>query len=131
MKTKTLKQKVNFKASPHDVYELIMDSKKHAEFTNSKVKIIKKIGNKFSAYDGYIEGINLKLVPDKEIVQKWRANHWPQGYFSKATFLLKKSKDGTVLTFTQTGIPAEDYESKRTGWIEHYWEPMKKMLEKK
>ena len=67
MKTKTLKQKVTFKATPHEVYESIMDARKHAKFTKSKVEITKKIGDKFSAYDGYIEGINLKLVPDKEI----------------------------------------------------------------
>ena len=69
-------------------------------------------------------------MPDKEIVQNWRASHWPKGYFSKVRFLLKKSKDGTALSFTQTGIPADDYQSKKEGWIEHYWKPMKKMLEK-
>ena len=59
MKIKTLRQKATFKASPHAVYESIMDAKKHAFFTQSKVKITKKVGDKFSAYDGYIEGVNL------------------------------------------------------------------------
>ena len=129
MKTKTLKQKVTFKASPHDVYELIMDAKKHSQFSGSRAKITKKVGDKFTAYDGYIGGKNLKLVPDKEIIQDWRGSDWPEGHYSKATFLLKKSKDGTVLEFTQTDVPAEQYEAIKTGWIEYYWDPMKEMLE--
>ena len=36
MDTKTVKQTVTFKASPHDVYEALMDSKKHAKFTGDK-----------------------------------------------------------------------------------------------
>ena len=127
---KTIKQKVTFKASPHDVYELIMDAKKHSSFSGSKAKITKKIGDKFSAYDDYIEGTNLKLAPDKEIVQSWRGSDWPQGHYSKARFLLKKSKDGTILEFTQTEVPAEQYEAIKSGWVEYYWEPMKEMLKK-
>ena len=39
MGNKTIRQSVTFKASPHDVYETIMDSKKHAKFTGSIVKM--------------------------------------------------------------------------------------------
>ena len=130
MKTKIIKQKVTFKASPHDVYESIMDAKKHSSFSGSKAKITKKVGDKFLAYDGYIEGTNLKLVQDKEIVQSWRGSDWPNGHYSKARFLLKKSKNGTALEFTQTEVPAGQYEAIKSGWFEYYWEPMKEMLEK-
>jgi len=49
---------------------------------------------------------------------------------SKATFYLEKIKDGTRLTFTQTGVPDEQYDEIRKGWHDYYWIPMKKMLEK-
>jgi len=130
MKTKNLKQKVTFKSTPHDVYEAIMDAKKHSLFSGSKAKITKKVGDKFSAYGGYIEGTNVKLVPDKEIVQNWRGSDWPEGHYSKARFLLKKSKDGTILDFIQIGVPADLYDAIKQGWFEYYWEPMKEMLEK-
>ena len=107
-----------------------MDSRKHSKFTNAKASVNRRIGGKFTAYDGYIEGINLELAPDKKIVQSWRGSDWPEGHFSKVTFLLKKVEGGTQLIFTQTGVPEDQYESISRGWRDYYWKPMKKMLEK-
>lgn len=130
METKTIKQTVTFKASPHDVYEALMDSKKHAKFTGDKALISRKVGGKFSAFDGYSEGTNLELVPDIKIVQTWRASDWPEGLYSKVTYSFKEMTGGTRLSFTQTGVPAELYEEIEQGWRDYYWAPMKEMLEK-
>ena len=130
MKTKTIHQTVTFKATPHDVYETLMDSKKHAELVGAEAKISKKVGAKFSIYDGEIEGVNLELVPDHKIVQSWRYNDWPEGHYSKAIFLLEESKGATKLNFTQTEVPEERYEDVSQGWQDYYWLPMKEMLEK-
>ena len=126
---KTIRQTVNFKASPHEVYEALMNSKKHAEFTESPAGINNKAGGKFTAYDGYIEGTNLELTPDKKIVQKWRGSDWSEGHYSTATFLLQKTKSGTKLKFVQTNVPDEQYEPISHGWHEHYWNKMKRMFE--
>ena len=127
MKTKTIRQSVTFKASPKTIYEMLMDSRKHAAFTGSKVRISCKVGGKITAYDNYISGTNLELVPNKKIVQSWRGSDWPEGHFSQATFAFKAVKGGTRLTFIQSGVPAEQYEGIKKGWIEFYWEPMKAM----
>ena len=131
MKTKTIRQSVLFKASPHEVYEALMDSRKHASFTGERAEISREVGGGFSAYDGYIEGTNEELLPDGKIVQKWRSSDWPDGHFSKVTFELKRTAGGTRLSFTQSGVPEEDYQSKEEGWVESYWEKMKKFLERK
>ncbi len=131
MKTRTIRQSVTFKASAHAIYEALMDSRKHARFTGAKAKISRKANGKFTAYDGYIEGVHLVLVSDKKIVQSWRGNDWPEGHFSKATFSLKKAKNGTRLTFTQSGVPVQYYRGINQGWRDYYWKPMKEMLEKK
>jgi len=130
MKTKNIRQSVTFKASPHEVYEALMDSRRHAKLTGEKARVSRKIGGKLTAYGGYIEGANLDLVPDKKIVQLWRGSDWPKGHYSKATFALRKVKGGTRLTFTQTGVPAQYYEDIKQGWRDFYWAPMKKMLER-
>ncbi|MBI4283715.1 MAG: SRPBCC domain-containing protein, partial [Chloroflexi bacterium] len=70
-----------------------------------------------------------ELVPDKKIVQTWRASDWPEGHYSKVIFSLKEIKGGTHLTFTQTGVPEEQYEDIAQGWRDYYWAPIKKMLE--
>ncbi len=130
MRTKTIHQSATFKANPHEVYEMLMDSRKHAQFTGAKASISRRIGGKISAYDGYIEGTNLSLVPNKKIVQLWRGNDWPTTHYSKATFSLKKVKTGTRLSFTQSMVPARSYTSISQGWREYYWVPMKRTLEK-
>ena len=131
MNTRNIKQSATFKASLHDVYESLMDSDKHSQFTGGKAYISRETGGKFTAFDGYSEGINLELVQDRKIVQTWRAGDWPEGHYSQLTFLLENSEDGTRLTFTQTGVPEEQYEYISQGWRDYYWKPMKNMLEKR
>jgi activator of HSP90 ATPase len=129
MKTKTIKQSVTFRARPHDVYEALMDSEKHARFTSGEAHISREVGGKFSAFDGYSEGVNIELVPDEKIVQSWRAGDWPEGHYSRATFIIKEDEGNTRLTFTQSGVPEKQYEDIAHGWQDYYWGPMKKMLE--
>ena len=130
MKIKTLRQSVTFITGPHEVYEAIMDSRKHSEFTGSQVSMSRKVGGKFSVYGGDIEGVNLELIPDQKIVQSWRYSDWPEGHYSKATFSLKEIPGGMRLNFTQTGVPEKFYDDISQGWRDYYWEPMKEMLEK-
>jgi activator of HSP90 ATPase len=130
MKTKTIRQSVTIKATPREVYEALMDSRKHSKFTGAKASISRKMGGKFKAYGDYISGMNLELVPDKKIVQSWRGSDWPKGHYSKVTFSLKKVKNGTHLTFRQSGLPENYYKDINQGWRDYYWEPMKEILEK-
>lgn len=128
---KNIKQTATFKASAHDVYEALMDSKKHSEFTGGKAVISRKVGGKFTAYDGYAEGKNVELVPDNKIVQTWRAGDWSEGQISQVTVMLDEAEGKTKLTFTQTGIPEDQAEEIAKGWRDYYWKPLKKMLDKK
>jgi len=130
LKTKTIRQSVLFKSSPHEVYELLMDSEKHAGFTGEGAEISREVGGMVSAYEGYIEATNEELIPDAKIVQRWRSSEWPDGHYSTVTFELKRTTGGTRLSFTQSGVPEEDYEAKKDGWVESYWEKMKKFLER-
>ena len=127
---KTIKQKVYFEASPHDVFEMLMDSKKHSAFSGSKAVISRTKGGKITAYDGYIEGKNLEIVPDKKILQEWRGSDWEDGVYSKAEFKFDRKGKGCELTFTQTGVPNSQSEAIKQGWIDYYWNPMKEFLKK-
>jgi len=127
--TKSIRQTAQFKAAPHAVYEALMDSRQHGELTGGKARISRRVGGRFSVYDGYATGVNLKLVPDKEIVQTWRAEDWPEGHFSRVQFKLARTGTGTKLTFVQSGVPARHYAEIKQGWIDFYWKPMKELLE--
>ena len=127
--SKPIHQSVTFKATPHEVYEALMDSRKHAKFTGSKATISRKVGGKIMAYDGFISGENLELVSDQKIVQSWHGSDWPAAHMSKVTFKLAPVKGGTRLTFTHSGVPDAHYAGIKQGWIDSYWTPMKAMLE--
>ncbi len=122
MKTKTLHQSVLLNATAHEVYEALMDSKQHTEFTHSPAVIRREVGAEFSAFDGWASGITLELIPDTKIVQKWRAVDWPRGHYATVTFELFKEGQQTRLDFTQSEIPAEFYAELEAGWIEYYWD---------
>jgi activator of HSP90 ATPase len=128
MKIKDIQQKVIFKAAIHDVYEALMDSRKHARFTGAPARISRKHGGTFFAYDGYITGVNIELVPHARIIQARRGSDWPEGCYSLVVFFLKTVKGGTRLEFTQIGVPVKEYKGINAGWGEYYWEPMKVMF---
>jgi uncharacterized protein YndB with AHSA1/START domain len=125
-----IRQSVTFKATPHDVYEALMDSRKHARFTGEDAHMSRKVGGAIWAYGGYITGTNLELVPDEKIVQAWHASDWPEGHLSRVTFRLAPVSGGTRLTFTHRDVPENQVASIKQGWIENYWQPLKAMLEK-
>jgi len=122
MKTRTLHQSVVLNATPHEVYEVLMDSAKHSAFTHSPAVIRWEVGGDFRTFDGWASGTTLELIPDKKIVQKWRADDWPEGYYSTVTFELQTEGTGTRLDFTQAGIPDGLYGDLETGWKEFYWD---------
>jgi activator of HSP90 ATPase len=128
--SKLIRQTVTFHATPHAVYEALMDSRKHARFTQSPARISRKVGGEISAHGGYISGTNLDLAPDQKIVQAWHASEWPEGHMSKVTFKLTAVPGGTRLNFTHSGVPDPFVDDIRQGWIDSYWTPMRAVLNK-
>jgi activator of HSP90 ATPase len=129
MKSRNLKQSVTINADPHEVYEALVDPKKHARFTGASAKLQRKAGGRFTAYDESLEGVVVELVPDQRVTLAWRSTEWPEGHYSIAQFEVKKSPKGTRLDFTQTGIPESDFEGIRDGWKQYYWQPLKSYFE--
>jgi activator of HSP90 ATPase len=134
MKTKTIKQTVNFPATrPLEVYKLIMDAKKHSAFTGSNVSMSTKVDGRFTMFDGYCHGFNMELNEGKKIVQGWHfaEDGWPDDHFSICTFRFEKVPGGTKLHFMQEAVPEHKAEALKSGWKEFYWQPMKAYLTKK
>lgn len=131
MKTKTIKQTINFKANPMEIYEMIMDKRKHGEFTQSDAITSRKIKGTFDIFGGYCTGYNIELKEGEKIVQGWRfeESEWPKDHYSICTFIFEKTKTGSKLNFTQEGVPAANYENIKKGWHEFYWGPMKRFIE--
>ena len=132
MKTGTINQSIIFKASPKEVYDLLMDQQLHSEFTGGDVTMSKELKGTFSVFDGYCSGYNIELSEGKKIVQAWhfKEDGWPEDHFSTCTFIFNKTDEGCLLDFTQTGIPEHKVEALTQGWNDYYWEPMRSLLAK-
>ena len=91
-----------------------------------------KVGGRFTAGGGWIDGMNVELVKDKLIVQAWRGNDddWPKGYYSAVRFLFTKVLGGARLDFLHSGVPATAYDMIRDGWLEYHWGPLKRTFQK-
>lgn len=114
-------------ATPKQVYKAWLSSKEHSAFTGDKAKASAKVGGKFTAFSGYIEGKNLELKPNKLIVQAWRTTEFPDGSEdSKLELTLEEVKGGTKLTLAQSKIPKGQGLRYEEGWKEFYFQPMKK-----
>ena len=59
-------------ASTDEVYAAWLSSAGHSRMTGSPASISGEVGGEFDAWDGYIHGRTLELVPGKCIVQSWR-----------------------------------------------------------
>jgi len=130
MKKRSLHQKIIIEANPHEVYEVLMDSEKHSNFTESNAKISRNIGGKFTTFDNWASGKNIELVKDKKIVQTWRGEDWPEGHYSTITFLFQRDGNETIIDFTQTEIPDDVYEEIKQSWVDFYWEKLKEYFER-
>jgi activator of HSP90 ATPase len=127
---KHITQKITFKKTKaKNLFDLYMNSKKHALIAGSPVTISSKAGAPFSAHGGYITGKSVYSVKDKIIVQTWRAMDWtPEDPDSVFTILLEPSGKDTVLYAIHSGVPDSKAEGIEKGWNEHYWKPWKQHL---
>jgi len=127
MRTKTIHQVVIIQAPPSEVYESLMDSERHSQFTGCTAKISREVGGNFTAMES-LRGTNIELVPDQKIVQTWQCDYegWPRDHFSTLTIRLEPMEGGTLLEFTQTEVPAPCFKGISEAWHKYYWHPLKK-----
>ncbi len=133
-KSHTIRQVVIIpNATPLEVFRALTNTKLHSEITGSPAKVNARVGAKFTAWDGYISGKNVKLTKGKKIVQEWRTTEWEDESTPSSILdiTLKPVKDGTELTMVHSNIPsaklAKNFDE---GWYESYWNPMKEHFKK-
>src|SRR5262249_59352224 len=106
METKTIHQSATFRARPIEVYEMLMDSQKHAALSGEPASISREVGGSFTAWGTHISGFNLALRPGQKIVQAWRALDWWPDHYSIAIFEFTADNGSTKLDFTPIGVHA-------------------------
>ncbi len=123
----TVKQTVFINAPPEKVYNAFLNSKIHSEFTGAKATGGATVGSRITAWDGYIQGKNVKLKKAKLIIQDWRSGDFPKEYgYSSLKLSFKKKGNGTQLTMVHANVPKSKVKDLSSGWKDYYWKPLKK-----
>lgn len=119
----TIKTKI--KATAIEIYTSWLSSEGHTKMTGGMASISDKIGDSFSAWDGYIKGKNIVLEPNRRIVQSWRASDFEEKDIDSQIEILFSEVDGeTDVTLIHTKLPESGAHYKK-GWDDHYFQPMK------
>jgi activator of HSP90 ATPase len=127
--TKAIEQSVRFKASPAQLFEMYMDSKKHSAATGGVARMSRKPGGNFTAWNEQLSGRNLLIVKNRMIVQAWRGTHFNASDPDSILILrFSKAPGGAQLDLTHVNVPEEDHVGVTKGWPKYYWEPWKKYL---
>ena len=122
----SLHQEVDFKASPHRIYNILLDSKQFTTFSGEPAEISREVGGAFAKFGGKIVGRNVDLVADQRIVQAWRPASWDPGEYTLVKFVFKPEGAQTKVVLDHTGFHEGDFGHFDSGWREHYWEPLAK-----
>jgi activator of HSP90 ATPase len=125
-----IQQSARFRTSPQTLFDLYLDSRRHSLSTGPSATISHKVGGKFKAFEGQLEGKNLLIVPGKQIVQLWRATHWKKAHWSILILNFSPVVGGAQVDLVHVGVPAYDHKGVSRGWPQYYWRPWKKYLRK-
>lgn len=119
-------------ATPERIYAAWLSSAEHSKFTGGDALIEPGVGGKHTAWDDYISGTNVELVPGKKIVQTWRTTEFPAGAPDSRIELqlAPKGKGETTVTLIHTEIPHGQGSLYKGEWGEHYFEPMREYFSK-
>lgn len=118
-----------FNTIPEIIYQCFIDDRRVSAYTRSKAVIKQEEGGHFSLHNDSVEGITVKLIPNRQIVQKWRfKNNWPiENHYSNLTITLEERELGkTIMTLHHSDIPDKDsfgndiIQRIEMGWRENY-----------
>jgi activator of HSP90 ATPase len=122
----TIHQETTFSAPPARIYKILVDLTEFGEATGAPASGDSTEGAAFAAFGDHITGRHVQLVPNKRVVQAWRAKTWAEGVYSIVRFELVPEGKGTKLVFDHTGFPADEKEHLSGGWKAQYWDKIAK-----
>lgn len=113
---------------PAALLQAWLSSEAHSEFTGGAAQIDAVEGGRFTAWDGYIEGVTECIEPAR-LVQRWRTSEFPaESADSRLELRFEAEGTGTRLVISHTEIPVGQGERYRGGWQEFYFTPLQRWL---
>jgi activator of HSP90 ATPase len=111
-------------ADPARVYEVLADAQALSALSGKSGAAARSAGEEFTAFDGYVTGRQIELVPGERIVQAWRFPVWTPGTHSIVRFTLTPEGGQTRLAIDQDGEPADWHDHIQANWSTFYLDPL-------
>ena len=122
----SIRLSAEFPVTPDEIYRAWLNSDEHTAFTGGEAFVKPKVGTTFSAWDEYITGTNLELIPGRKIVQSWRTTEFKDDDpDSRLEIRLEVIPGGCRLVILHTELPDGDGPKYEDGWEDHYFVPMR------
>lgn len=132
MEKDTLILSISLPVKPEELYDAWLSSEKHSAFTGSPASISAEKDGNFTAWNGYISGQNIELERPGRIRQSWRTTEFSdKDEDSLLEILFEPERQGTKLTIHHSNIPEGQGDGYKEGWMEYYFNPMKKHYRRK
>lgn len=126
MEKESLEVSVVLPVKPEQLYYDWLNSEAHSKFTGGEAEVSPELGIGFYAWDGYISGKNLELEFPSRILQSWRTTEFSEeDEDSMLEITIKETTKGSMLRLKHWNIPSGQGAQYKSGWQEHYFEPMK------
>jgi activator of HSP90 ATPase len=127
--TRPIQQSTRFAATPEELFEMYLDSALHSVATGAAAVLSREVGGPFTAWGGALAGRNLLIIPNRVIVQAWRATHWPASDHDSILILrFSGTPGGAQVDLVHENVPEHDHEGVTQGWTKYYWEPWRAHL---
>ncbi len=119
-------------ASPRQIFDAWLDASTHAAMTGGAATSDPRVHGSFTAWGGYISGVYLALDAPAQspararIVMAWRTSEFSDDdAHSLVSLSAEAFADGSLVLLEHTAIPVGQAARYRTGWRDHYFEPMR------
>ncbi len=114
-----------FPVPPAVLYEAWLSAERHGEMTGAEAEGSGAVGERFTAWDGYIVAVTTRVEPGARIVQRWRTSDFDEAHAdSEIELQLIPEGEGTRLLLVHRDIPAGSAARYAQGWQDYYFTPM-------
>jgi activator of HSP90 ATPase len=91
--------------------------------------VSRKAGGAFTAFGGELKGKNLLVIPNKMIVQTWRASGWKKSDPDSILVMpVQQNENRRAGRSGHVNVPEHDHQGVTDGWEHYYWQPWRDHL---